>query len=83
MDEPADRVALALGAVEKIVGGGPRGAGVFVFAHSLGCELALRMTVEIEPDDVLGVELAGTGVALRAGRVKEMSEPGHPRRHDR
>ncbi|WP_395310720.1 alpha/beta fold hydrolase [Mycobacterium sp. AMU20-3851] len=71
MDEPAARVELAVGAVDKILGAGPRGAGLFVFAHSLGCELALRMTVEMGPSDVLGVELAGTGVRYAPG-VKEM-----------
>ena len=60
MAEPAARVALAAGAVDKILADGPRGAGIFVFAHSLGCELALRMTVA--DSDVIGVELAGTGL---------------------
>lgn len=62
MSEPATRVSLAAGAVDKILADGPRGAGIFVFAHSLGCELALRMTVEGGRDDILGVELAGTGL---------------------
>lgn len=60
MAEPAARVALASGAVDKILADGPRGAGIFVFAHSLGCELALRMTVA--DTAVFGVELAGTGL---------------------
>lgn len=60
MTEPAARVALAWGAVDKILAGGPRGAGIFVLAHSLGCELALRMANG--PAGVLGVELAGTGL---------------------
>lgn len=60
MAEPAARVALASAAVDKILADGPRGAGIFVFGHSLGCELALRMTVA-DPG-VIGVELAGTGL---------------------
>jgi pimeloyl-ACP methyl ester carboxylesterase len=60
MAEPAARVTLAVGAVDKILADGPRGAGIFVFAHSLGCELALRMTVS--DAGVIGVELAGTGL---------------------
>lgn len=60
MAEPAARVALANGAVDKILADGARGAGVFVLGHSLGCELALRMTVD--DADVFGVELAGTGL---------------------
>ena len=63
-DEMADtdqRVELAFGAVEKIVGA-TRGEGVFVMAHSAGCELGLRMAVDERRDDVFGVELAGTGL---------------------
>jgi pimeloyl-ACP methyl ester carboxylesterase len=61
MADPDRRVALAYGAVDKIVGDGTRGAGVFLLAHSLGCELALRMATAAGAD-VLGVELAGTGL---------------------
>jgi hypothetical protein len=31
-------------------------------AHSNGCELALRMAVDSRPRDVIGIELAGTGL---------------------
>ncbi|MGH3643702.1 MAG: alpha/beta hydrolase [Mycobacterium sp.] len=61
MADPDRRVALAYGAVDRIVGAGTRGAGVFLLAHSLGCELALRMATA-DRADVLGVELAGTGL---------------------
>lgn len=64
-DEMADtdrRVALAYGAVDKIMGDGGRGAGVFLLAHSAGCEVALRMAVDDTRTDVLGIELAGTGL---------------------
>jgi pimeloyl-ACP methyl ester carboxylesterase len=40
---PERRVGLAFGAVDKIAPPGARGAGVFLFAHSAGCELAMRM----------------------------------------
>jgi pimeloyl-ACP methyl ester carboxylesterase len=53
------RVALARGAVDKILGDGARGAGVFVLGHSAGCELALRTSVS---SPVIGVALAGTGL---------------------
>lgn len=59
MDDPAQRVALARGAVDKVLGDRPRGAGIFVVAHSNGCELALRMAAA-DPR-LLGVALAGTG----------------------
>jgi pimeloyl-ACP methyl ester carboxylesterase len=62
MTEPEQRVALAFGVVDKIVGSGGRGAGVFLLAHSAGCELGLRMAVDDRGADVFGVELAGTGL---------------------
>lgn len=78
MAEPADRVALASGAVDKILGDGPRGAGVFVFAHSLGCELALRMAIEYA--DVLGVEIAGTGLRYHRAAQEILSQATLTRR---
>jgi pimeloyl-ACP methyl ester carboxylesterase len=65
MQRPEQRVALAYGAVEKILGSSPRGAGLFLLAHSAGCELAVRMasdeTAE-RAEQLIGVELAGTGL---------------------
>ena len=43
---PEQRVALAYGAVDKILGAEPRGAGLFLVGHSAGCELAVRMAVD-------------------------------------
>jgi pimeloyl-ACP methyl ester carboxylesterase len=64
MQYSEQRVALAFGAVDKILGSKPRGAGLFLLAHSAGCELAVRMTVDerSEPEGLLGLELAGTGL---------------------
>ena len=64
MQYPEQRVALAFGAVDKILGSNPRGAGLFLLAHSAGCELAVRMTVDesAERERLLGLELAGTGL---------------------
>ncbi len=64
LDDPSRRVALTCGAVDKILADSPRGAGLFFFAHSLGGELALRMI--IDRDDVVGLELAGTGLRHQA-----------------
>jgi pimeloyl-ACP methyl ester carboxylesterase len=61
MSEAHQRVELAFGAVDKIVGTA-RGGGVFVMAHSAGCELGLRMAVDDTRDDVFGLEVAGTGL---------------------
>jgi pimeloyl-ACP methyl ester carboxylesterase len=64
MQRPEQRVALAYGAVDKILGATPRGAGLFLLAHSAGCELAVRMAADERAGDVqlIGVELAGTGL---------------------
>jgi pimeloyl-ACP methyl ester carboxylesterase len=61
MLRPEQRVDLAYGAVDSILGQGPRGAGLFVLSHSGGCELALTMAADERGGDLLGVELAGTG----------------------
>jgi pimeloyl-ACP methyl ester carboxylesterase len=64
MQRPEQRVALAYGAVEKILGSSPREAGLFLLAHSAGCELAVRMAVDERAErlHLIGVELAGTGL---------------------
>ena len=61
---PDRRVALAYGAVDKILGANPRGAGLFLLAHSAGCELAVRMAADerAEHAALIGLELAGTGL---------------------
>jgi len=61
MAEPAQRVNLAYGAVDRILGERPRGAGIFVVGHSGGCELTMRMAAHERGADLLGIELAGTG----------------------
>ena len=64
VQRPEQRVALAYGAVDKILGASPRGAGLLLLGHSAGCELAVRMAADerAEQASVIGLELAGTGV---------------------
>ncbi|MDM3973920.1 alpha/beta fold hydrolase [Mycobacterium marseillense] len=64
MAEPQQRVDLAYGAVDRILGQQPRGAGLFLMGHSGGCELVMRMASQGGAGrgaDLLGIELAGTG----------------------
>lgn len=61
MTRGEQRVDLAYGAVDRILGERPRGAGLFLMGHSGGCELVLRMAADERGGDLLGVELAGTG----------------------
>lgn len=61
MAEPEQRVDLAYGAVDRILGQKPRGAGLFLMGHSGGCELVMRMAADERGVDLLGIELAGTG----------------------
>lgn len=58
---PQRRVDLMYGAIDAHLGGRPRGSGVFLLAHSAGCEVALRMAADDRGDALLGLEMAGTG----------------------
>lgn len=76
--DPHRRVGFAYGAVDKILGDAGRGAGLFLMGHSAGCELALRMAVE---RDVVGIELAGTGLRYAAAAravIKEATLTSRP-----
>jgi pimeloyl-ACP methyl ester carboxylesterase len=61
MARPEQRVNLAYGAVDRILGERPRGAGLFLLGHSGGSELVMRMGADERGADLLGIELAGTG----------------------
>ena len=59
--QPQQRTRLAYGVVDRVLGEKPRGAGLFLLAHSGGCELALRMATDPLRTDLIGIELSGTG----------------------
>lgn len=64
MKRPQQRVELAYGAIDKVLGSSPRGAGLFLVGHSAGCELTVRMAADERSESLqlIGVELAGTGL---------------------
>ncbi|BDE16476.1 MULTISPECIES: alpha/beta hydrolase [Mycobacterium] len=79
---PEQRVDLAYGALDRILGERPRGAGLFLLGHSGGCELATRMAAHAGDHrgaGLLGLELGGTGrryhdaakQIMKAAEVKE------------
>jgi pimeloyl-ACP methyl ester carboxylesterase len=70
IERPEQRVELAYGAVDKILGSKPRGAELFLFAHSNGCELALRMAADPRGAELLGIEMAGTGLHYAAAALE-------------
>jgi len=61
MSSPARRVDLAYGAVDRLLATRPRGAGVFLMGHSMGCVLAVRMAAGRRGRELLGLEIAGIG----------------------
>ncbi|HKT03719.1 MAG TPA: alpha/beta fold hydrolase [Rugosimonospora sp.] len=87
MGPPARRVELAYAAVDKLLASRSRGAGVFLLAHSIGCELGLRMATDGRGAELLGVELAGTGrqhhPAARDIMQSWQLDPEWPRRTSR
>ena len=83
MERPEQRIALAYGAIDKILGVSARGAGLFLVGHSAGCELAVRMATDdrAEQSDLIGLELAGTGVqydSAMAEIMKAATATGRP-----
>jgi pimeloyl-ACP methyl ester carboxylesterase len=62
MTSPAHRADLTYTVVDRLLDVEDQGAGLFVLAHSAGCELAVRMAVDDRGKNLLGIELAGTGL---------------------
>ena len=60
--DPARRVDLGFAALDALLAHRPGGAGVFLLAHSAGCELAMRMAADERGRDLIGLEIAGTGL---------------------
>ncbi|MFI1293259.1 alpha/beta hydrolase [Streptomyces sp. NPDC020792] len=61
------RTDVLYAAVDALLADRGRGAGVFLWAHSAGCQPALRMAIEPQGADLLGLELAGMGRDFHPG----------------
>ncbi|MET8976555.1 alpha/beta fold hydrolase [Streptomyces sp. NPDC004539] len=72
--EPEQRTDFAYAAVAALLDGRERGLGVFLWAHSAGCELAVRMAADPRGTDLLGIELAGMGRTHHPRSVAAMEE---------
>jgi pimeloyl-ACP methyl ester carboxylesterase len=79
IERPEQRVSLAYGAVDAMLGENSRGAGLFVVAHSNGCELALRMAAG-SAAGLIGLELAGTGLRYQDAALEILRDAGPTRR---
>lgn len=70
--------------MDRLLAGRSRGAGVFLMAHSIGAELAVRMAADERAAELLGVELAGTGRHHHATAAEIMdrwrNDPSVPRK---
>ncbi|MGW6117879.1 alpha/beta hydrolase [Nocardia sp. NPDC055165] len=69
-DVPQRRVDVSYAVIDELLGTSRRGAGVFIAGHSAGCDLAARMAADDRGDDLLGLELAGTGIHKRPDAIR-------------
>ncbi|MEV0580219.1 alpha/beta fold hydrolase [Streptomyces sp. NPDC050392] len=74
MRHPEGRTEFAYAAVEAHLHGRDRGLGTFVWAHSAGSELAIRMAGDPRGAELLGVELAGMGRVHHPRALDAMEE---------
>lgn len=77
LTDPARRLDLAYEALDRFLASRPRGAGVFVMAHSAGSELGVRMAADERGHGLLGLEFAGTGLRHhpRSASLLELDGP--------
>lgn len=66
------RVEMTYRAVDAMLGTRERGAGIFVLAHSAGGELALQLAAHERGADLLGLEIAGTGLRYQPAAVQAL-----------
>ncbi|MEH0421289.1 alpha/beta hydrolase [Streptomyces sp. B21-083] len=74
MRTPEQRTDFAYAALEALLKDRERGVGVFLWAHSAGSELTVRMASDPRGADLLGVELAGMGRVHHPRALRAMEE---------
>lgn len=74
LDTPEQRTDFAYKAVGALLNGREHGVGLFLWAHSAGCELTVRMASDPRGTALLGVELAGMGRTHHPRAVRAMEE---------
>ena len=71
-----DRTDLLYATIESALGGRPAGAGTFLVCHSMGCISGVRMAADPRGQDLLGIEISGTGVTQDPRSVAIAGENG-------
>ena len=74
VDSPPRRVELVYAALDELVGTGSRGAGVFLLGHSAGSPLVIHMAADKRGSQLLGLEIAGSGLRHQRHMVEMMQE---------
>ena len=81
------RTELVYATLDELLGAGSRGAGVFLLGHSAGCPLVVRMAADPRGEELLGMELAGSGLRhheYMQGFIEERQrDPSPPARSGR
>ncbi|MET8207691.1 alpha/beta hydrolase [Streptomyces sp. NPDC005373] len=80
--EPQPRVEATYATLDRLLDQLPCGAGVFVMAHSAGCEVAVRMAADPRGRRLLGLEIAGTGVRHEPDTIRALEAAGEARLRD-
>ncbi|NKY25796.1 alpha/beta hydrolase [Nocardia gamkensis] len=79
-ETPQRRVDACYATIDALLETSGRGAGVFLAGHSAGCDLAARMAADDRGDELLGLELAGTGIRKHPEAIRIIEEIRHTRK---
>ncbi|WP_280263374.1 alpha/beta hydrolase [Nocardia abscessus] len=79
-ESPQRRVDACYATIDALLETSGRGAGVFLAGHSAGCDLAARMAADDRGGELLGLELAGTGVHKHPEATRVIEEMRHTRK---